>query len=322
MAPRILSSILLSAALGICLHSYAAPSDANLKLDDTRLARAQEVSKQLGLPMMGSMHAESGVVASTASNEAEIIGTLSYAFGAIWSRPTLDYRERCFISLAVLAAKHQAGPLRDYVGACLRVGAASEDILEAMLQVGVYAGLTSATSGMDIAREVFINSGVEQIEQKLDVVPPLDQEKRNAEFFRVATELGIGRVGSGAQAARLIPLPGSVWTEPKTKPSELDLLQGGFGYGEVWGRARLGYRIRSMITMAVLMTLMENEQFHYHVNNALNLGLTEQEVDEVLLQAGVYAGISCWQNAANVAAHVYQQRAVIETALNAQEAEK
>jgi 4-carboxymuconolactone decarboxylase len=52
----------------------------------------------------------------------------------------------------------------------------------------------------------------------------------------------------------------------------------------------------------------ENDQLHFHINNALNLGITPEELQEALVQAGVYGGTSGWNNASNVARDVLKQR--------------
>lgn len=279
-----------------------------------RMEGEAAVRAELGLPMFGASGAseDGGVVATSAANEGEIIGVLSYAYGAVWSRPGLTTEERCYITLAVLAAQNQTRQLQDYVRACLRAGVEPEDVLEVMLQTGIYAGLSYATGGMEAAREVFLAEGVATVDENVTTIPPMSQQQRFAEFMRVAQALGIGRVGMTADAPRLEPLPGGAWSAPSSDPqieNDLNVLQGALGYGEVWGRERLGFRNRSMITMAVLQAKGQDEQFHYHVNNALNLGLTRAEIHEVLLQAGVYSSISGWQNASNVARHVFAQRA-------------
>jgi 4-carboxymuconolactone decarboxylase len=89
---------------------------------------------------------------------------------------------------------------------------------------------------------------------------------------------------------------------------ELAWIGGHYGYGEVWGRPGLELRIRSFLTIAILQVMHENDQLHFHVNNALNLGISPEELQEALVQAGVYGGTSGWNNASNVAREVFRQR--------------
>jgi 4-carboxymuconolactone decarboxylase len=64
-----------------------------------------------------------------------------------------------------------------------------------------------------------------------------------------------------------------------------------FCWGNVWSRPGLTRPIRSMLNLAMLASLGRWHEFEVHVRGAVNNGVTEEEIAEVLLQAGVYAGI-------------------------------
>ena len=64
-----------------------------------------------------------------------------------------------------------------------------------------------------------------------------------------------------------------------------------FCWGNVWNRQGLPRRTRSMLNLAMLSALGRWHEFDVHVRGALNNGVTEEEIAEVVLQAGVYAGI-------------------------------
>jgi 4-carboxymuconolactone decarboxylase len=49
--------------------------------------------------------------------------------------------------------------------------------------------------------------------------------------------------------------------------------------------------VRSLINLGMLSAMGRWGEFALHVRGALNNGVTEQEIAEVLLQAGVYAGV-------------------------------
>jgi 4-carboxymuconolactone decarboxylase len=61
-------------------------------------------------------------------------------------------------------------------------------------------------------------------------------------------------------------------------------------WGQVWSRPELDLRTRSMITLAVLTALRCQEELAMHVVAATRVGLTAEEIREILLHAGVYAG--------------------------------
>jgi len=75
-----------------------------------------------------------------------------------------------------------------------------------------------------------------------------------------------------------------------------------YAWGEVWGRPGLDRRSRSMITLAALTSLRAENEIAMHVRAALRNGLTKEEIAEVLLHTGVYAGVPA-ANAAFAIAH-------------------
>jgi len=60
--------------------------------------------------------------------------------------------------------------------------------------------------------------------------------------------------------------------------------------GDVWGRPGLEKRERAMICIGVLTALNRPEQLKAYIAGGLNLGLTREEVCEIILQIAVYAG--------------------------------
>ncbi len=64
-----------------------------------------------------------------------------------------------------------------------------------------------------------------------------------------------------------------------------------FCWGYVWNRPGLDRRTRSMLNLAMLSCMGRWHEFEVHVRGALNNGVGPDEIAEVLLQAGVYAGV-------------------------------
>ncbi len=62
-------------------------------------------------------------------------------------------------------------------------------------------------------------------------------------------------------------------------------------WGNVWLRPGLDRKTRSMLNLAMLSALGRWHEFEVHVRGAINNGVNEEEIAEILLQAGVYAGI-------------------------------
>ncbi|HUK02859.1 MAG TPA: carboxymuconolactone decarboxylase family protein [Steroidobacteraceae bacterium] len=62
-------------------------------------------------------------------------------------------------------------------------------------------------------------------------------------------------------------------------------------WGAVWGREGLPRRDRSLINLAMIATLNRPHELKIHVKGALRNGLTREQIREVLLQVGIYAGV-------------------------------
>jgi len=291
---------------------------------EERIAAERRVREALGVGLVGSYVREQGKSVPECSEELlaterEILGAQIYAFGEVWSRPGLDLKTRCFITIAAIGALTRSEQLAVYVNAALNLGISPEDILEALMQMGVYSGLAAANVSMDVARDVFTGRGLRKPGKGPEMTPkiPMTFEERYAAFMRVSKDLSIGRLGHGPDAKPLRPLqtgPWSIVAQDLALEREIGQINGQYGYGEVWGRPALGYRIRSLVTVATLQAVNENDQLHYHVNNAINLDITPEELHEAMLQVGVYCGGSGWRNASNVARDVFLQRGIVKPA--------
>ena len=62
-------------------------------------------------------------------------------------------------------------------------------------------------------------------------------------------------------------------------------------WGAGWGREGLSRRERSMINLAMLTALGRTHEVETHVRGALNNGLTQQQIAEVLLHTAIYCGV-------------------------------
>jgi 4-carboxymuconolactone decarboxylase len=61
-------------------------------------------------------------------------------------------------------------------------------------------------------------------------------------------------------------------------------------WGLVWARPGLAHKTRSMLNIAFLIALDKPEELELHVEAALRNGVTQKEIQEILMQAAVYCG--------------------------------
>jgi 4-carboxymuconolactone decarboxylase len=79
-----------------------------------------------------------------------------------------------------------------------------------------------------------------------------------------------------------------------------------FSYGDVMSRPDLDVRTRQLATIAALTALGNAApQLEVHVKGALNVGCTQSEIIEVILQMAVFAGFPAAINGLNVARRAF-----------------
>ena len=76
-------------------------------------------------------------------------------------------------------------------------------------------------------------------------------------------------------------------------------------FGKIWARDALPIRDRSLITVAMLAALGKSGELRGHLAGARNLGISQEELVEVLMQVAVYAGVPAANEALTVAAEVF-----------------
>ena len=82
-----------------------------------------------------------------------------------------------------------------------------------------------------------------------------------------------------------------------------------FPFGDIYARDGLSLRDRELATVAALSAMgTAPKQLGVHVHGALNVGVTREEIVEVMMQMAVYAGFPAALNALAVAKEVFTAR--------------
>ena len=82
-----------------------------------------------------------------------------------------------------------------------------------------------------------------------------------------------------------------------------------FPFGDIYSRPGLDLQSREIATIASLTTLgSAQDQLKIHINGALNVGCTREEIIEVIIQMAVYAGFPAALNGMSVAKEVFEER--------------
>ncbi len=192
-------------------------------------------------------------------------------YGEIWNRPGLNRRDRSLITVAAMIAQGQAGALGYYGDQALENGVTPAELSETIVHLAYYAGWGDAMAAIGPVGEVFARRGigVDQLPQETAPHLPLDEAAEARRAQRVA-----GQFGDVA--------PGVV--EYTT-----DYL-----FRDLWLRPGLAPRDRSLVTVAALIATGKTEQIPYHLNRAMDAGLTQAQAGEVITHLAFYSG---WPNA-------------------------
>jgi 4-carboxymuconolactone decarboxylase len=79
-----------------------------------------------------------------------------------------------------------------------------------------------------------------------------------------------------------------------------------YAWGEIWSRPGLSRAERSMITLTALAVLRQEHELGMHIRAALRNGLTAAQIQEVLLQVAIYAGVPAANRAFAIASEVLE----------------
>lgn len=78
-------------------------------------------------------------------------------------------------------------------------------------------------------------------------------------------------------------------------------------FGDVWERPGLSPRDRSLITVASLIALYRTNELPFHLRRALENGVREDELSEVITHLAFYAGWPAASTAIGIARNVFQE---------------
>src|SRR5712691_7410652 len=191
--------------------------------------------------------------------------------GDVWKRPGLAPRDRSIVTLAALIARNQTIEMPYYLNLALDNGVKPREISEIITHLAFYSGWANAMSAVAAARDVFAarNIGADQLPAASVGLLPLNEAAEADRALRVQEQFGSS-------------FPGVV-------QYTTDVL-----FRDLWLRPDLAPRDRSLVTVSALIASGQVAQIPYHLNRAMNNGLTQAEVAEAITHLAFYVG---WPNA-------------------------
>jgi 4-carboxymuconolactone decarboxylase len=197
-----------------------------------------------------------------------------YAHGPLvelWKRPGLTPRDRGMITIAALIARNQTIEMPYHFNLALDNGVKPREISEIITHLAFYSGWANAMSAVAVAKDVFAERkiGTDQLPSASPALLPLNNE---AEAKRAANvQQQFGNVAPGIVQYTTDVLFLNLWLRPDLAP-----------------------RDRSLVTVSTLIASGQVAQISYHLNRAMDNGLTQEQAGEVLTHLAFYAG---WPNA-------------------------
>lgn len=205
--------------------------------------------------------------------------------GGLWKRPELSPRDRSLVTVAALIARLQTIEMPCYFSLALDSGVKPAELSEIIAHLAFYSGWANAMSAAAVAKDIFDQRkiGLDQLPPARDTPLPLDEE---AEARRAA-----GVDGNFGQVS-----PGLV-------RNTTELL-----FRDLWLHPALAPRDRSLVTVSALIASGQVAQITYHLNRAMDNGLTQPQASEVITHLAFYAGWPCAFSALPVFKDVFANR--------------
>jgi 4-carboxymuconolactone decarboxylase len=205
--------------------------------------------------------------------------------GDLWKRPELSPRDRSLVTVAALIARNQTIELPHYLNLALDNSVRPGELSEVITHLAFYSGRANAMAAVAVATEVFGQRkiGTDQLPPASPPLLPLDEAAEAQRATRVGEQFG-------AVAPGLVQYT-------------TDVL-----FRDLWLRPALAPRDRSLVTVSALIASGQVAQIPYHLNRAMDHGLTQAQAAEVLTHLAFYVG---WPNAFSalpVAREVFEKR--------------
>ncbi|CNI70491.1 putative decarboxylase [Yersinia frederiksenii] len=190
----------------------------------------------------------------------------------LWQRPALSPRDRSMITVAAIIARNQTALMTEQFNLALDNGVKASELSEIITHLAFYSGWGNAMSAVAAAQDIFQQRGITAASLPT-AQPELLPLNQTAEQLRLnAVEQSVGSQ----------QFPGLV-------AYTTDVL-----FRDLWLRPALAPRDRSLITVSALIAAGQVAQVTFHLNKAMDNGLTQEQAAEVVTHLAFYVG---WPNA-------------------------
>ncbi len=203
----------------------------------------------------------------------------------LWKRSELSPRDRSIVTVAALIARIQTIEMPFHFALALDNGVKPSELSEIITHLAFYSGWATAMSAVAVAKDIFHRRGIgiDQLPPAKDKLMPLNEEAEAQRATQVSNNFG--------------------QISPGLVQNTTDLL-----FRDLWLRPALAPRDRSLVTVSALIASGQVAQITYHLNRALDNGLTQPQAAEVVTHIAFYSGWPSAFSALPVVKEVFEKR--------------
>lgn len=215
-------------------------------------------------------------------------------WGVLWTRPALSVEQRSLITISVITALRRDDNLKGHIESGLDVGHSAERIVEIMVQLLFYVGAPIANTGLRVAYDVFKERGI-KVQPYLIYDPSEDPED-------------LYRRGLATRQQVIGDQPEGDFDPDDEVDRDWQRYMLEYLWGSVWPRPGLDLASRCLCTLTALTVVGTDQAIATYVRAARNLGLTEEQIQELFFHLTFYIGISQARRATAIAKEVFKSR--------------
>ena len=186
-------------------------------------------------------------------------------YGDVWRRPELSPRDRSMVTISVLIATGKTAQLAGHLGRGLTNGVKPSEASALLAHLAIYCGWPSAVSALEVYEQVYS-----------------------------ARKVDTSSLGAASQR---LPAPASEAARARATRDELGTVAPKFVqltddvvFEDLWRRTDLSVRDRSLVTIAALAAMGDDDQLDVYLRRGIDSGLTRTQIAEALTHLGFYAG--------------------------------
>jgi 4-carboxymuconolactone decarboxylase len=186
-------------------------------------------------------------------------------FDDVWRRTELSPRDRSLVTISVLIATGKSAQLAGHLGRALDNGLKPSEASGVLAHLAIYSGWPNTVSALDAYEQVYA--------------------ARNVDTPALAEAAARITAASADSSRREAVIDAVAATAPKFAQLTNDVV-----FDDLWRRGDLSVRDRSLVTIAALAGMGEDDQLEPYVRRGVENGLTRAQITEALTHLAFYAG--------------------------------